>query len=63
MGGRIARAQERPVERAVDRDGDGPQRGERVPVKAARRDDVDARGPALEDGSERRRATRTRGRG
>ena len=35
----------------------------RVPVEAARRDEIDPRGPALEDGGERRRATRTRGRG
>jgi hypothetical protein len=63
MSGGVAGAQQGPVERPVDRDGDGAQRGEGVPVEAARRDEIDAGGPALEDGGERRRATRTRGQG
>jgi hypothetical protein len=36
---------------------------EGVPVQTARWDEVDAGGPPLENGGERRRATRTRGQG
>ena len=59
----VTRAQKLPVDGTIERDGDGAQRRKRVPIEAARRNDVDAGGPALQDGSQRRRATRTRGQG
>lgn len=59
----VARAEQGPVDGAIQDDRNGAQRRERVPIQAARWDDIDAGGPALQDGSQRRRATRTRGRG
>jgi len=63
VDGGVARAQQRPVDGGVECYGDGAQRRERVPIEAARRNEIDARGPSLEDGGERRRVTRTRGQG
>src|SRR2546422_10461238 len=63
MSGGIASAEQRPVDGAVEGYRDGAQRRERVPIEAARRNQVDSQRPAPEDGSQRRRATRTRGRG
>jgi len=63
MGGGVARAQQDPIDRSVERDRDRAQRRERMPVEAARWDEIDTGGPALEQGGERRRATRTRGQG
>jgi hypothetical protein len=59
----VTPAEQRPVDGRVKSDRDGPERRERVAIEAARWNDVDAGGPAREDGGERRRATRTRGRG
>jgi hypothetical protein len=61
--GGVTRLEETPVDGAVESDGDGAQRRKRMPVEAARWDEVDAGGPPREDGGEGRRATRTRGRG
>jgi len=63
MSGGVTPAEQRPVDGCVESDRDGAERRERVTVEAARWNDVDAGGPAREDGGERRRATRTRGRG
>jgi hypothetical protein len=60
---RITPAEECPVDGGVESDRDRAERRERVPIEAACRDEIDAGGPALEDGGECRRATRTRGRG
>ena len=61
VSGGVARTQDRPVDGTIQRDGDGAQRRERMPVEAARWDDIDSGGPALEDCGKRRRAIRTRG--
>src|SRR2546426_674696 len=63
VSGGVTRAQKLPVDGTIERDGDGAQRRKRVPIEAARRNDIEAGGPALQDGSQRRRATRTRGQG
>jgi hypothetical protein len=63
VSGGITPAEQRPIDGCVERDRDRTERGERVPIEAARWNGVDAGGPAREDGGERRRATRTRGRG
>ena len=63
MRGGIARADKCPVGGGIEDDGDRAKGRERMPIEAARRDEIDAGGPALENGGERRRATRTRGRG
>jgi hypothetical protein len=63
MCGGITGTQQRPADGAIERDRDRAQRRERMPIEAARWDEIDATGPALEDGSERCRATRTRGQG
>src|SRR5258706_4626884 len=60
MGGRVARAEQSPIERGVESDGDGAVGRKGVPVQAARWDDVDAGGPALQGNGQRRRAPRTR---
>jgi len=63
MSGGVALAEQGPVEGSVERDRDRAQRRERIPVEAARWDEIDAGRPSLEQGGERRRATRTRGQG
>ena len=63
MRGGIARAEQRPVDGGIEHDGDRAHGRERVPIEAACRDEIDARRPVLENSGERRRATRTRGRG
>ena len=63
MGCRVARAEQCPIERGVESDRDGAVCRKGVPIQTARWDEVDAGGPALENGGERRRATRTRGQG
>ena len=63
MRSRITRVEKSPVDGAVESDRYGAQRRERVPIEPAGRDQIDAGGPALQKGGQRRRATRTRGRG
>jgi hypothetical protein len=63
MSGGIASAEQRPIDGAVEGDGDSAQRRERMPIETTRRNDIEAGGPALQDGGEGRRATRTRDQG